>query len=675
MKVGRWWGIAIATLLALGGVTPGARDTVVMAQEREDDAKATIAALQTEVAELRAPEEDGVKTPTPGTEVRPPNPDEARLDREPTGEGGEGESTRSVNIELILDVSGSMAQALDTGETRMDAAQRVLAEVLVAIPDGEGINVGLRIYGHQGDNTEEGREESCRSSEMVVPVDRVDKEALRDEIGALEPTGWTPIALSLERAAEDFLDADDGTANAVVLVTDGLETCGGDPAGAAGELRAGDGEVATHVIGFALTPEEQALLEGIAEAGGGLLLGATDATELTAALFEVLEELEVVRGVGFIGGNALGLLPEGEPGELSVLAVGPYDGNVLPLVVRNNTDEDVIRIEAAAIARNPAGQLIASGGDQLFGPNLVRPGGIAIGYAYFGGIDLPPDAEFEVELDATPATDDEFENIRDLEVIEASTTEGRVIGVLRNGYDEPIGGPIGANLVCFDADGDLLIHARDYLDEDEVDPGEDATFQVSPFGVDACPIFLVAGSGFDKTLGSGRASEILTPEATEGTGGRETDERATATLEREARRANELACPELASAEAIVLALQARGLPIGDVEVYDEETDPNELLGRPGGYEAKANFADSTLEPEGAPVGVENGGSVEIYMDEASAERRQAYLEVLGEEIPLIVEYDQRVDSILLRLSNRLTPDEAAVYGDTLAEIADCKEG
>jgi hypothetical protein len=94
--------------------------------------------------------------------------------------------------------------------------------------------------------------------------------------------------LSLERAGADFATAGDAALNYLVLVTDGLETCGGDPVQAAGALRTSDAAVTTSVVGFALTPDEQATIAQIAEAGGGDVLGAADAAELSEALFTVL---------------------------------------------------------------------------------------------------------------------------------------------------------------------------------------------------------------------------------------------------------------------------------------------------------------------------------------------------------------------------------------------------
>jgi Ca-activated chloride channel homolog len=78
------------------------------------------------------------------------------------------QAVRTVNLELILDLSGSMARDIGGGETRMEAAKRVMNDVIDALPEREGVNVGFRIYGHLGDNTEAGRAVSCQSSELVL---------------------------------------------------------------------------------------------------------------------------------------------------------------------------------------------------------------------------------------------------------------------------------------------------------------------------------------------------------------------------------------------------------------------------------------------------------------------------------------------------------------------------
>lgn len=205
----------------------------------------------------------------------------------------------TVNLELILDLSGSMARDIGGGETRMEAAKRVMNDVIDALPEQEGVNVGFRIYGHLGDNTEAGRAVSCQSSELVVPIEGVNKPALREEVAAAQPIGWTPIALSLERAGGDFQPAE-GVRNHILLVTDGEETCGGNPCEVAEALREGDASITTHVVGFALTQQQANLVNCIAERGGGLNLRAANARELSDAIFSVLEEIEVVLQNGFL---------------------------------------------------------------------------------------------------------------------------------------------------------------------------------------------------------------------------------------------------------------------------------------------------------------------------------------------------------------------------------------
>lgn len=245
-----------------------------------------------------------------------------------TGAAQDAPAGKTVNVQIIVDASGSMAAPTNTGELRMDSARRVLTEVINAIPQAEGVNVGLRVYGHLGNNTDAGRPESCVSSDLLVPMQGVDKPALLAQVATLQPVGWTPIGYSLEQAAADFTEpASEDVVNAIIMVSDGLETCDADPAAIAGQLRSSEQGITTHVIGFGTTPEEQAILSGISESGGGQLLGSDNTGQLMSALFEILEELEVVEetGSGEARNSPLGVGRIGRVGdfEVSVLSVTP----------------------------------------------------------------------------------------------------------------------------------------------------------------------------------------------------------------------------------------------------------------------------------------------------------------------------------------------------------------
>jgi Mg-chelatase subunit ChlD len=479
----------IVAMLSFGAFLPSLG---VHAQDDDaTDAEATIAALQTQVASLQAEQATAPAKQTPTPEVKA------------VTEGDTvAEASASVNVELILDVSGSMAAGLDTGETRMDAAKRVLSGVVAAIPERKGVSVGLRIYGHEGDNTEAGKSVSCKASELVVPVKGVDKGELNDEIEALQPTGWTPIALSLERARKDFPDASDTVTNAIVLVTDGLETCGGDPAKAAAKLRGGDTKTSTNVIGFALTAEEQQTLASIAKQGKGQLLSANNADELSAALFSVLEKLKIVTGTGYVGGNAFSLLGPGEAGEVSVIATGSFEamvGDSIPFVVRNNTTEDVANVKVTGTIRDADGRVIGAANGLLMTPTYVTTGGVSFGQAYFGDIDMPADATVEFKAEATPVSELRFNNFRDLDVVEASLFENRVTGTLENTHNEAVKGTIAIQTLCFDLEGNVLSLAFGSVDTSRIEAGDSTPFQVTLFygsSGQGCPAFLVAGYGY-----------------------------------------------------------------------------------------------------------------------------------------------------------------------------------
>ena len=212
-----------------------------------------------------------------------------------------------VNVEMILDSSGSMAEVTNTGEPRIDAAKRVLNDVIDVIPvDRPEINVGFRVFGHKGNNTESGREESCQSSDLTVPIQGVNPDALREQVANYAPVGWTPIGLSLERAGADFPAASDTVTNAIILVTDGLETCDTDPCAISSALKASEAAVTVYVVGLGLDEEELRITGCIAENTGGQIVGAQNADELSAALFTFLEELQVVVTNGFLEIESIG---------------------------------------------------------------------------------------------------------------------------------------------------------------------------------------------------------------------------------------------------------------------------------------------------------------------------------------------------------------------------------
>lgn len=172
----------------------------------------------------------------------------------------------TANIAILLDASGSMAQKI-SGTTKMKQAKEAINNFVASMP--EASNVSLRVYGHKGSNADSDKEVSCDSTELVYELQSYDNEKFGDALDKFEPTGWTPIAKSISEAKKDFEKAEDASQNIIYVVSDGVETCGGDPAKAAEALHDSNIEAVVNIIGFDVDSKGQEQLLKVAEAGGG----------------------------------------------------------------------------------------------------------------------------------------------------------------------------------------------------------------------------------------------------------------------------------------------------------------------------------------------------------------------------------------------------------------------
>ena len=189
----------------------------------------------------------------------------------PTGEGGTGEA----KAELIMDLSGSML-ADDAGGTRLDAAKRASTELIDSLPDDALL--GMLVYGQRESSDESNRERGCQDIEVLSPVQKVDKEALKSKIAGLEAQGYTPIGNALRKAADEL--GPDGE-RSIILVSDGIDTCAPPPVCEVAKELAGQGVGLTiHTVGFKVDEEARAELECVAQVSGGQSMTADDATQL-----------------------------------------------------------------------------------------------------------------------------------------------------------------------------------------------------------------------------------------------------------------------------------------------------------------------------------------------------------------------------------------------------------
>lgn len=118
-------------------------------------------------------------------------------------------------------------------------------------------------------------------------------------------------------------------------------------------------------------------------------------------------------------------------------------------------------------------------------------------------------------------------------------------------------------------------------------------------------------------------------------------------------------------AAQLVAVLQHAGLPITGVIVYTAATDPNSLLGRPTGYTSKVSWTDTRVPADTTgQAAIVDGGSIEVYPTGAGAKGRAAYIFTSETAAPIIgTEYDYLTGAAIVRVSGKLTPDQAAAFG------------
>jgi hypothetical protein len=192
-----------------------------------------------------------------------------------------------------------MNAKLPNGETRIAVAQRAIKGVAGFIP--AQAQLSLRMYGAQS----AARQKNCQDTHLAVPFGPASAAggAITTTVDGAKAQGYTPIAYSLGQAANDFpIDAKE---RVIVLVSDGKETCQGDPVLAAKALAAKG--ITVHTVGFVVDTAARGQLQAIARATGGTYFDAPVGPELPDTLKKAFEACKK---------RVVTLPPKPQPGKL-----------------------------------------------------------------------------------------------------------------------------------------------------------------------------------------------------------------------------------------------------------------------------------------------------------------------------------------------------------------------
>ncbi len=194
------------------------------------------------------------------------------------------QADESTKVLLVLDVSGSMNEPISSGGTKFAAAKRALKKVADAMP--AGTQVGLRVYGSKIAEPKERNPKACTDTDLVLPIGPLARGRMYRAVDSFKAKGETPIAYSLEKSVGDLGSSGK---RVLILISDGEETCAGDPCPVARRLAKSGVDLQFNAIGLAVNSKARRQLQCIAKAGDGNYYDAGNTTDLEEAVRRITQ--------------------------------------------------------------------------------------------------------------------------------------------------------------------------------------------------------------------------------------------------------------------------------------------------------------------------------------------------------------------------------------------------
>ncbi len=177
-------------------------------------------------------------------------------------------------IIVILDNSGSMAG------WKIDTAQWLLVEVINTLDDDT--KIGIRVFGNEYSYIY-GRD--CFSSMLLAPIEYPDRDSLKESILLTKAYGLTPLEEAMRTAKGDFTK--NGIDKNLLIITDGVDTCGGDPCVAAMGMK--EKGIKAHVIGVGVEKNDLYKIRCISKIGNGQYFDAPDVDTLKDVFYSFFD--------------------------------------------------------------------------------------------------------------------------------------------------------------------------------------------------------------------------------------------------------------------------------------------------------------------------------------------------------------------------------------------------
>ncbi|MDD3738282.1 MAG: VWA domain-containing protein [Lentimicrobiaceae bacterium] len=155
------------------------------------------------------------------------------------------EKTKPVTrILFIFDASQSMLGRWQS-DSKFNIARKLMYELLDSIKGVPNTQIALRLYGHQYQFPPQ----VCNDTKLEVPFGNNNIERIKQKLQSSKARGTTPLSFAMEQAVKDFAD-DENSRNIIILITDGIEECNGDPCAVSAMLQKNGIALKPFIIGI-----------------------------------------------------------------------------------------------------------------------------------------------------------------------------------------------------------------------------------------------------------------------------------------------------------------------------------------------------------------------------------------------------------------------------------------
>ncbi|SRR6056297_1598729 len=138
----------------------------------------------------------------------------------------------TTRILFVFDASYSMNGFWEDTK-KITIARKTLISIIDSLEKLDNIQMALRVYGHQSPVPPQ----DCHDTKLEVRFGENNASAIRQKLRFITPKGTTPLANSLIESKNDFPRDCNNCRNILILITDGIEECQGDPCEASKILR------------------------------------------------------------------------------------------------------------------------------------------------------------------------------------------------------------------------------------------------------------------------------------------------------------------------------------------------------------------------------------------------------------------------------------------------------